>query len=104
MNLYSLWRLVNTEWELVRLSTDRDELRLLMSEDAKGCLLPLQYSLSIEYVSGDLTKDGRINAFRQAAEWFDHEADDFPVGSPSHIGFRRASLKLFAWMETEIGK
>ena len=104
MNLYSLWRLVNDEWELVRLSTHREELRNLMSEDAKGCLLPLQYKLTIERVSGDLTKDGRISAFRQAGKLFDMLAKGYRTGGDSHSAYRCASCKMFALMEQEIGK
>ncbi len=105
MNLYSLWRMIETDqWELVALSTDRDEMRELMSEDAKGLMLPLQYKLSIERVSGDLTRDGRASAFRQAAEFFEKEADLFSVGTAAYIGFRRAAVKLFALMEQEMSK
>ena len=104
MNLYSLWRKVHTEWELVRLSTERDELRQLMADDAMGMELPIAYKLSIVHVSGDLTKDGRVSAFREAAEYFDQYADTFPDYSNQRSAFRYASVKLFALMEQEIAK
>ena len=53
------------------------------------------------HITGDPLREGRISAFREAAEFFDHEAGDFPVGCPSHIAYRRVSCTLFEWMEKE---
>ena len=105
MNLYSLWRMIETDqWELVGLSTDRDQMREQMATDAKGLMLPLQYKLTIERVSGDLTKEGRISAFREAAEYFDQYADTFPDYSDQRSAFRYASVKLFSLMGQETAK
>ncbi len=92
MNLYSLWRMIETDqWELVALSTDRDEMRELMAEDAKGLMLPLQYKLSIEHVSGDLTRDGRASALKQAETALYKASHGLPFKQTDAYIFRMAA-------------
>ncbi len=105
--LYSLWRSFSGDCkELVRLSLVRNDLIKFMGTDCNKWTLPIEYTLDHHLVdeNDDTFAKGRVNAFREAAEYFDQYADTFPSNSNQRSAFRYASVKLFALMEQEIGK
>ena len=102
--IYKLTRDLSGESELIYVSTDRKLLANTMREDIDKWTVPVTYTIEITFEFDNILQEGRISAFRQGAKFFDREADNYLVGSSSYIGFRRASLKLFAWMEQEIAK
>ena len=102
--IYTLTRDLSGDHELIHMSTDRKHLADLMRVDIDKWTVPVTYTIEIALGFDNLLRDGRISAFREAAEYFDQYADTFPDYSDQRSAFRYASVKLFSLMGQETAK